>query len=278
MIATDLSPGVRFWWLALCVISLLNLTMWLVSAASIQRESPSIPPETRAFERSQLLLSLVFVLGCGFRSFLPRADVQRICLVDSWFSSVMVGRSVATAAELCFVAQWALLLYDLARRARVRYAEILSRMLVPTIAFAEICSWYAVLTTCYLGNVIEESTWALTVLALSIGGLTLLPRAGAKLRPLLAGVVAVGAAYFAFMAIVDVPMYFARWRADVAAHHVYVPLWLGVRDAFERRVVTGAWQAWREEIPWMTLYFSIAVWLSIGLTQSHRFVHKNQLS
>jgi hypothetical protein len=53
-----------------------------------------------------VLLCGAYVFGCAFRSFLPRADVQRICLFDTWLSSVIVGRSVATVAEVCFAAQW----------------------------------------------------------------------------------------------------------------------------------------------------------------------------
>ena len=60
-----------------------------------------------------LLLCAAYVFGCAFRSFLPRADVQRICLFDTWLSSVMVGRTVATVAEVCFAAQWAIILHQL---------------------------------------------------------------------------------------------------------------------------------------------------------------------
>ena len=60
-----------------------------------------------------LLLCAAYVFGCAFRSFLPRADVQRICLFDTWLSSVVVGRSVATLAEICFAAQWAIVLHQL---------------------------------------------------------------------------------------------------------------------------------------------------------------------
>jgi hypothetical protein len=51
-----------------------------------------------------LFLSAAYVFACAFRSFLPRADIQRICLFDTWLSSVTVGRSVATVAEICFTA------------------------------------------------------------------------------------------------------------------------------------------------------------------------------
>ena len=47
-----------------------------------------------------LLFCAAYVFGCAFRSFLPRADVQRICLFDTWLSSAFIGRSVATVAEV----------------------------------------------------------------------------------------------------------------------------------------------------------------------------------
>ena len=59
-------------------------------------------------------LCAAYVFGCAFRSVLPRADVQRICLFDTWLSSVLVGRSVATLAEVCFIIQWSIVLRILA--------------------------------------------------------------------------------------------------------------------------------------------------------------------
>jgi len=267
-----MSPEVTRWWVFLRCVSVVNLALWLAALSAYRRERGAKTALTDLLTRRQLALSLVFVLGCGFRSFLVRADVQRICLVDSWLSSVMVGRSVATAAELCFVAQWAVLLHQLATQAQARFARFLSLLLVPGIAVAEVCSWTAVLTTDYLGNVCEESIWAMSVLLLSIGALTLLKKSSARHRPLLIFCACAGAAYFAFMARVDVPMYFTRWRADAASGRVYLSFLEGVRDASTRWRVTGDIAEWRTEIPWMSLYFSVAVWLSVALTRSARLV------
>src|SRR5262245_1523527 len=66
-----------------------------------------------------VFLSAAYVFGCAFRAILPRADVQRICLFDTGVSSVFVGRSVATIAEICFVTQWAIVLRHLAGTAEV---------------------------------------------------------------------------------------------------------------------------------------------------------------
>jgi hypothetical protein len=60
-------------------------------------------------------------------------------------------------------------------------------------------------------------------------------------------------------------MYFHRWQADVAAAKPLLNLALGLWDLTHRWVVTYNIQDWREEIPWMSLYFSLAVWTSLFL-------------
>ena len=72
-------------------------------------------------------------------------------------------------------------------------------------------------------------------------------------------------AYVAFMVLVDVPMYFTRWRAEQASG-VATPSALSVLvDSRLRSVVNFRWEDWRAEIPWMTLDFSVGVWVSIAL-------------
>src|SRR5262245_46239009 len=88
----DLTSGsVVVWWTALTAVSVFNFCCWRVSAAALARQRECVEPALYQFQCRQLLLSAVFVLGCGFRSILPRADVQRMGLIDSWMSSVMVG-------------------------------------------------------------------------------------------------------------------------------------------------------------------------------------------
>ena len=39
----------------------------------------------------------------------------------------------------------------------------------------------------------------------------------------------------------------------------------GFTDALNRRVVTRDWKIWKPEVAWLTGYFSLAVWVSMGL-------------
>lgn len=248
----------------LCAVAALNVLAWTVSAVALNRRRALLPPERYAARRLQLQLSAVYVAGCAFRSVLPVFDGPRICLFNSVLSSVIVGRSVATCAELCFVAQWAVMLRETSRTTGSALGHAASLIVVPLIALAELCSWYSVLTTSNIGHVAEESIWGLSAAILVTSMLTIWPRCAPSFRPVLAAWCAAGAAYVAFMYLVDVPMYWSRWIADGVSGRHYLSLGQGVHDAALRRVVSYRWQDWKNEIVWMSLYFSVAVWLSIA--------------
>jgi len=256
------------WWTWLCAVSALNVLAWCVSAALLRRRHAggSAAPGTAAW--LQLLLSAGYVAGCAYRSVLPVFDVRRLVLVDSWWSSVIVGRSVATLAELCFAAQWALLLRGVALACGSRSALWVSRAVLPLILLAETFSWHAVLTTANFGHVLEESIWGLCALLLVASLALLWPRCRPDARPLLALCCAAGVAYGVYMFGVDVPMYWARWVADQAHGRQYLSVAQGLVDASARWVVSHRWEDWRSEVVWMSLYFSVAVWLSIALVHA----------
>jgi hypothetical protein len=73
------------------------------------------------------------------------------------------------------------------------------------------------------------------------------------------------AGYIAFMVTIDVPMYLARWRDDLAQGDPYLSVAAGLRELLEHCVVTRDWAMWREDAFWLTLYFTVAVWISIAL-------------
>jgi hypothetical protein len=258
--------AVEAWRAGLCVIAALNILAWSRSAVALKEAPSGLGTESYADRRLQLLLSAGYVLGCAFRSALPVFDIPRIVLTDSFISSVAVGRSVATVAELCFAGQWALFLLHGARRTGSRLTRVASLAVVPTIALAECCSWYAVLTTDNLGHVAENSLWGLTA-ALVLCNM-IVRRADWKpewRRTLLAWCVS-GGVYVAFIFLMDVPGYWARWLADQESGRHYLTLAQGLHDVSSRWVVAARWTSWKSEVTWMSLYFSVGVWVSISLT------------
>jgi len=72
---------------------------------------------------------------------------------------------------------------------------------------------------------------------------------------------------------VDVPMYLSRWRADLAAGGKLLGPLEGLHDVSTRWVVTHDLAEWKDEIAWMSLYFSMAVWSSLALCVFYSLGH-----
>jgi hypothetical protein len=258
------SNPLAWWWSLLTLVSGANIAFWFLLYRRLHEQAAGSAANASSVEL-MLMLSAAYVFGCAFRSLLPRADVQRICLFDTWLSSVAVGRSVATVAELCFAAQWAMILYQLGTMTGSDTTLNAAWVIVPLILIAEGFSWHAVLTTNYLGNAIENSIWAVAFFIAGIGLCRLLPEFDGSVRVILAVAIFGIASYLAFLMTIDVPMYLGRWRASVADGSRRLRPLEGLHDVSTRWVVTHDLAEWRDEIAWMSLYFSAAVWASLAL-------------
>jgi hypothetical protein len=258
------SNPLAWWWSVLTLVSVANIAVWFVLVRQLHTQ-PAAHLSGASGIGLMLLLCAGYVFGCAFRSLLPRADVQRICLFDTWLSSVVVGRSVATVAEICFAAQWAVILHQIGSLTGAQTTLNIAWVIVPLIVIAECFSWYAVLTTHYLGNAIENSIWAFVFFLVGIALGRLVPEFDGVVRGvLIVGIIGI-AAYLAFLMTVDVPMYLARWRAGIADGARLLGPLEGLRDVSTRWVVTHDPAEWKGELTWMALYFSAAVWASLAL-------------
>jgi hypothetical protein len=224
--------GTRRWHDALRVVSCVNVSVWLVLLKLHGLKSGGV-----VVDSVQLALSACYVLGCAFRAFYPRADLQRIVVVDSPLSAVFWGRSVATVAELA-------------------YAWQLSRwfglpLLLPLLTVAELFSWYAILSNRAIFNLLENSLWTLAAVLIGCVSSSLVVRVG-------------GALFVLFMVTTDLPMYYRRHVATPARQY------RGVREGalllLRDYRVTAADAEWREEWAWQLGYFSIFVWTSLFFT------------
>jgi hypothetical protein len=258
------SNPLAWWWGMLTLVSGVNIAVWFALYRQFHEQPAGSLGNTSGIGL-MLLLSAGYVFGCAFRSFLPRADVQRICLFDTWLSSIMVGRSVATVAEICFAAQWAIILHQLGTMTGSDTTVNAAWVIVPLILIAECFSWYAVLTTHYLGNAIENSIWAIAFFVVGVGLCRLLPEFHGPVRVVLVVAIIGIAGYLAFLMTIDVPMYLSRWRAEAADGNKLLRLLEGLYDVSTRWVVTHDLAHWKDEIAWMSLYFSAAVWASLAL-------------
>lgn len=213
-----------------------------------------LPAEIQATRRRLLTLSAIYVLGCAFRSVLPMIDVPRFCLHDPWIARIVVGRSVATIAELAFAVQWALLI-------REAGAVRASRLVLPLIAVAEVASWFAVLTQNDLFHAIENSIWPVTVVIAVLFLATRWPYEGERGRATILAAVGAAATYVAFMAVYVVPMYLARWQPGQER----TSLADGFAQVVQRCTVVHDWSLWWQDALWLTPYFTVCVWMSLAL-------------
>ena len=257
------APGdrkVTIWLASLAVLAAFNVGLWFWIARSGTLHTP--------YAETQLLLSGIYVAVCGFRSLFPRVDLERVCVWDTWLSAIVLGRTAATIAELCFALQCGLFVWRLSDMTGMRQLEAAARAFVPLAIIAELACWYAVLSLNHIGHAIEESLWALMMLILSVAaGAAAIASAGPLRLMLTAGflVYAVGAALtMAF----DVQMYLRRWQTNAADARLTFAT--GFRDSHLRRQPTFAWEVWRAEVPWMTVYFSVGVWTSLAMVLLER--------
>lgn len=257
--------SVESWWLFLSIVSSLNIGLWIFSLIIFKRNRDTIAEKIYPWRKIMLCCSGIYVLVCAFRSFLPRIDLERICLVDSALSTMFIGRSAATIGELSFIILCAILLREAGKGAGDRLAIYVSSALVPVIVVAEGFSWYAMLTTNYFGSVIEESLWTICGILLVISFLWLWPHVKNRHKHFLNAMILFTVGFVIFMITVDVPMYYTRWSDDLAAEKQYLTLLEGIKDSIRACTVNFSQDVWREEIPWMTLYFTTAVWVSISL-------------
>jgi hypothetical protein len=263
-----MSVWVIVWSAALPVIALGNVVAWAMAAARHRRLRVLPARRELAVQRLQLLLSAGYVFGCAYRSVLPVFDVPRVALVGSVLSSAAVGRAVATVAELCFVAQWALLLREASKATSGSVGNLAARVVLPMIVLAEACSWYSVLSTSNLGHVFEETLWCMATALIVASLLAGWPRWGVPWHTAIAWLATAGIGYFLYLALVDVPMYWSRWVADEVAGKHYLSLAQGFLDASRPPVVSYGWNVWKSEMGWMAAYFSVAVWISIWLVHA----------
>jgi hypothetical protein len=93
-----LDPKLSLWLRLLAALAVFNTGLWIWIARSAS-------PFTR-YSETQLLLSAVYVGVCGFRSLFPRVDLERVCLWDTWLSTILIAeprRQSPSSALRCSV-------------------------------------------------------------------------------------------------------------------------------------------------------------------------------
>ena len=232
----------------------LNLLFWAYAA------SVAASPD----QRMQLWLSGIYVAGCAYRSIFPVVYVKRFVLEAGLTSSILVGRVVATIAEVALALQLALLLQQWSSRSGIAFVSTAGFVTLACLCTAQCFCWYGVATLRYLGELIEESLWTLGVAVLFVAAVAMAYRQGFWPETGVVLSLITGGAFLSFMLGHNLPMYVQRIRASRGQSGT-LSFAAGLRDMLQRRHVSYRWDDWKGEIAWLTPYFTAGVWLSIGM-------------
>ena len=250
------------WWRTLSGFATLNIMIWIVLLFTVDSSKPYI--------WWQLIFSGIFTFVCAFRSYFPRICLERYCLFDSFFSSIVLGRSLATIAEVSFAFQVALMVHEMGAATGILWVQNLFFPIILLLTLAQIFCWASVFTLNHLGHAIEESIWTFTFTLVGVSMAFCLH----KLEGLWYTVVLIGtiacSLYVLFMVIVDIPMYVRRLKEGKLKSDQSMDLWTGFKDALIRRVPTRDWNTWRPEVAWLSGYFTFGVWISLLMVYLER--------
>ena len=143
------------WWKLLCCISVFNLLIWSWTYLQFQGQ-----PNPTNYQKWHLVLSGIYTCVCAYRSVLPRIDLERYCLFDSQWSSVALGRTAATIAEISFACQLGLLLHEWGDTYDHPLCKFWSFVVPPLLGLAQVFCWCGVVSGNHVYHAIEESLWA----------------------------------------------------------------------------------------------------------------------
>jgi hypothetical protein len=243
------------WWRLLCVLAAANVCAWLALWAWGPAADGGL----------QLALSGVYVGVCAYRSVLPRVDLERLVLVDTRLSSILLGRAAATVAEICFGLQLGLLVHLLGERAGLPVVQQAAWAIPAFMTVAQLFCWHSVLTLNHLTQAVESMLWAAGFAWMAALLALVAVEAQGGLRSLALLGIAGSLAFVAYALTVDVPMYWRRYRQGRARGQAYLRWHHGARDAWQRRVPDRRWSAWKADALWLTPYFSVGAWVSLAI-------------
>ena len=218
------------------------------------------------FEMKLFILAFIFVCVNAIRSIWLRQDTKRLCIFDSIMSSPLIGRIITTVSELAFVALVILVVKQIVNRGNHNpVLNLALNMIFVIILVAEVFCWTGCVSTNQFWNMLEESSWTLSSIILTIIMVILfINEKNTTITRFLYVAILVTIIYEVFMIKVDIPMYYNR-AGNVTPESKTMSLFEKIHDMFKCKKISKTNEDWDEEMPWMTGYFTVGSWLSIAL-------------
>ena len=264
---TDVKKG-KLWNYIIGGISLINVLFAVLYFIFYNK--------SKHFNATTYTLMTIYIIACCVRSLFPVVESSRKCLNKSKIVTPVVTRSLATVAEISFSILIAICFINVIKEVSKYSNEkqkfnILKKGFIISVVFitiAQMNCWAGITTQNAIYNTIEESIWAtygVYILIASCLILTSIKNENKKLnliKPFLVVSIIVISIYVLFMIMVDVPMYYNRYKNSTIKKENLI---IKFRQLFKCDIVSNKYSDWSEEVPWMSSYFLGAVWASIIL-------------
>lgn len=279
------------WYTSLLTVGVVNI-LAAVAACAYLKTRLVVDPTTRTYQRRVAALALPFVAVCAFRGFFPTIYLFRYAWFNSALCCILLHRSLASIAELCWMGQLALAMAHVANELCLpRAAHVAPRLMICCIGVAELCSFAGTITKNSLYFTFEEGLWVLSGWMCAPVSVLMFYRLRARRLALTAAATDSGnepskrSSAENFAAILCVwYLFYCPWGvvSDVPNNaerfvdesNTSPAPWLsfsdGISDAALTRNVTHKLADWGPYLLWMTAYFTLGVWSSIGLAWAPR--------
>ena len=230
------------------------------------------------FSKKLTILVMIYTYVCAIRGIYPRIEDSGLCAYDNTISKPIIGRTLATVAELSFAMFFVLLtktflkdIFKINNNTNLLGLKKINNVLFPLIILAQIFCWIGSITKDTQWNALEESLWAIfalvKVVIYSIMYYNIYKISNNKLtnsikllKMLIPFIVIFMSVYFIYMVCIDVPLYIKKSKNYKGKLN---SLFQGLKELSLCRVVTFSYKKWKNEIPWLTSYFTLAVWFAI---------------
>ncbi len=269
------------WWVSLSIISIINI-VFIIYYYIINKN-------TNYINLCLFSLASIYAVVCAIRSLWPRKDIEKVCIFNSKMSTPLVGRSLATIAELCFIVVIIFIMLHVNKNVenftgnKNKNIVLTLKLILPIIIIAEILSWIGCITEFELWNAAEESLWGISGIIVSIIGILLyLSISNLKSNPKIHSLsmflkifTFCTICFSVFMVFDDIPMYIKRWKNkdtnkdDKVSWNEFkndfkqknnISFIKGIQEMNKCKKVTNSYKEWKDEIPWLTGYFTLGVW------------------
>ena len=213
------------------------------------------------------ILSAIFVIVNSIRAIWIRHDGTRNVLYDNFMSNPLMGRIITTVSEISFVVLIILIMKQIITRGNHnKRLNIPLNIIFIIIFIAEIFCWSGCLSKNQLWHVLEESSWAISSIILTVVMVIIkINEKNTHIQNFLIIGIILSIIYQIFMFTVDIPMYFKRTMIrKTKENSKNINLYERFID-MSKYQVSKKYEDWVQEMPWMTGYFTVGSWISIAL-------------